>query len=201
MALLVAMSLADFRDMPHRIVPRTTRSKDPSLTGRDAMNWMMIGYFGKFIRHNKPLMELHQRCDFDDPGFMGRLTEGQRMLMHLYALDGHTCDGGITQFVWHAPDMVLTAVDALETLGYSDLQAAYRTVISQWESHADAWANLRNQERSLDEDLRDDFIDALHLINPDAFDDRYVHHFGANARMMAVQYINANPHEFITEIV
>jgi len=57
-AHLVAMSLDDFRGLPQRVVPRTVRMRDSSLTSQDAIDWIFIGYCEKLIQKNEPLADL-----------------------------------------------------------------------------------------------------------------------------------------------
>jgi len=200
-AHLVAMSLDDFRGVPQRVVPRTVRMRDSSLTSQDAIDWIFIGYCEKLIDKNEPLADLlhKHRGHFDDDAFVNETTKGQRLLLHLAALDGQTRNGGITQFIWNCPEMVLTALDALAPLDYPELLASYQNVVDRLGLDIDEWTRLRNSDQSSPDDMWDNFDAATQLISGDDFDDPYFDHVGATARNKALQYVNANTHEFIAD--
>ncbi len=201
MAHLVTMSLDDFRGLPQRVVPRTVRMRDSSLTSQDAIGWIFIGYCEKLIDKNEPLANLlhKHRGSFDDDAFFNETTKGQRLLLHLAALDGQTRNGGITQFIWNCPEMVLTALDALTPLDYPELLTSYQHVVDRLGLDIDTWTQLRNSDQSRTDDMWDNFDAAAQLITGDDFDDPYFDHIGAATRSKALQYVNANTHEFIAD--
>lgn len=201
MAHLVAMSLDDFRGLPQKVVPRTVRMSDSSLTSQDAIDWIFIGYCEKLIDRNEPLANLlrKHRGKFEDNAFVNETTKGQRLFLHLAALDGQTRNGGITQFIWNCPEMVLTALDALVPLDYPELLASYQSVVDRLELDIDKWTQLRNSDQSRLGDIWDNRDAAAPLISGDDFDAPYFDHVGASARHKALQYVNANTHEFIAD--
>lgn len=201
MAHLVAMSLDDFRGLPQQVVPRTIRMRDSFLTSQDAIDWIFIGYCEKLIDKNEPLADLlhNHRGHMDDDVFVNETTKGQRLLLHLAVLDGQTRNGGVAQFIWNCPEMVLTALDALASLDYPELLASYQNVVDRLELVIDKWNRLRHSEQYSSDDMWDNFDAANELINGEDFDDPYYDHIGATARRKALQYVNANTHEFIVD--
>ena len=199
MAYVVSISLDDFQSLPERVVPRTVRMQDSSLTGQKALDWIFIGYYEKLIRKNASLSELLEKhCDnLDNDAFVNATTKGQRLLLHLAALDGQTCNGGITQFIWNWPEMVLTALDALATLDYPELLTSYQIVIDRLELDIEEWTKLRISDKNGTDDMWDNFNAATQLINGSDFDDTYFDHVGATARRKAIEYVNSNLHDFI----
>ena len=200
MSHLIAMSLDDFQGLPQRVVPRTVRMRDSSLTSEDALDWIFIGYCERLIEKNAPLTDLlnRHRQQLDANAFVNKTTKGQRLLLHLAALDGQTRNGGITQFIWNCPEMVLTTLDALGPLNYTELLTSYQHVIDRLGLNCDEWARLRNADQNDSEEMWDNLDAAAKLINGDEFDDPYFEHVGAAARSKAIQYVNTHTHEFIT---
>jgi hypothetical protein len=189
MAHLVEMSLDDFHGLPQLVVPRTVRMRDSSLTSQNAFDWIFIGYCRKLIEKNEPLsnlLNLH-RLDFDDDTFLGNTTKGQRLLLLLAALDGQTQNGGITQFIWNRPEMVLPTLDALETLNYQELLTSYRNIVDRLGIDPNEWTRLRNSNHTDSSKYWDDFVAATQLINGDEFDSPYFDHVGDDALRMAIQ--------------
>lgn len=198
---LVPMPLAHFCGLPQLVVPRTVRMRDSSLTSQAAIDWIFIGYCEKLIDKNEPLVDLlhEDHGQLDDDAFMNEVTKGQRLLLHLSALDGQTRNGGITQFIWNCPKMVLTALDALAPLEYPELLASYQNVVDRLGLDVDEWTRLRNSGQSSSDDMWDYFDAATQLVDGDAFDDPYFDHVGATARSKAIQYVDENTHEFIAD--
>lgn len=200
MAHLIPMSLDDFRGLPEKLVPRTVRMSDPSLASQEAADWIFAGYCEKLSEQTAPLGELRDKhsSDLDGDAFLSQTTRGQRILLHLSALDGEVENGGIAQFIWNCPNMVLPTLAALESLGYEELLRVYEKVIDDLGSHAEEWVRLRNADQTDSDEMWDSFDTASQLINGDDFDDPYFDYLGAKARRMAIEYVNANTHEFIT---
>lgn len=200
MAHLVAMSLDEFQSLPQRVVPRTIRMRDASLTSQDALDWIFIGYCEKLIEKNGPLVDLLNlhRQELDDHAFVSQTTKGQRLLLHLAALDGHTLNGGIAQFIWNCPQMVLTTADALKPLNYPELVTSYEKVVDRLGIEPDAWGQLRHVNDAGSNEIWDNLTVAGRLIRGDEFDNPYFDHVGATARRRAIKYVHAHTHEFIT---
>jgi hypothetical protein len=173
--------------------------RDSSLKSQDAVDWIFIGYCEKLIRKNESLAELLEKHfdHLDSDAFVNGTTKGQRLLLHLAALDGQTCNGGITQFIWNCPEMVLTALDALAPLDYPELLTLYQLVIDRLELDVEEWTQLRISDKTASEDMWENFNAATQLIDGSDFDDPYFDHVGATARRKAIEYVNSNLHDFI----
>ena len=105
---LIRIDDAKFADIPNKVVPRTVRFKDPTFESRQAREWIFSGYCEKLLHKNEKLRDLLQQFvgRMDDPECWNRLTQGQRILYSLAALDGQVKNGGITQFFWNCPDLL-----------------------------------------------------------------------------------------------
>src|SRR5262245_40592405 len=115
---LIRIDDAKFADIPNKVVPRTVRLKDPTFESREAHEWIFGGYCEKLRYKNDGLQQLLQQFvgRLDDPKCWNQLTQGQRSLFSLAALDGQVKNGGVTQFFWNCPDLIFPASDSLSML-------------------------------------------------------------------------------------
>jgi hypothetical protein len=196
---LIRMSDAAFADIPNKVVPRTVRLKDPTLAGPAATKWIFIGYCEKLLYKNAKLVELLVRFAgrVDDADCWSQLTEGQRALHSLATFDGQVRNGGITQFFWNCPDLVIAVSEALTALGESELATAYEKALASLVGNMEAWSNLRNQSEADPEEFWEPFQASYELLDLNWFDDSYFEKYGPALVVRLVDYVRASKHEFI----
>jgi len=198
---LIRIDDAKFADIPTKVVPRTVRLKDPNLESRQATEWIFSGYCEKLLYNNEKLQELLRphAGRLDDPGCWNHLTQGQRILYSLAALDGQVKNGGITQFFWNCPDLIFLASDSLAALNYSDLSVAYEKALESLIGKKDKWLNLRNQSRNDPAKFWERFQATYDLLDLNSFDDAYFEQYGPTLIDLLVKYIRENKAEFIEQ--
>lgn len=201
---LIRIDEAKFADIANKVVPRTVRLKDPGFESRQAAEWIFTGYCEKLLYKNEKLRELlHQFVGrLDAPGCWNHLTQGQRILYSLAALDGQVKNGGITQFFWNCPDLILPASDALAALNYSELSVAYEKALESLIGKKDKWVELRNQSKSVlaksdPADFWGPFQATYDLLDLNWFDDAYFEQYGPTLIDLLVKYVRENKAEFI----
>jgi hypothetical protein len=138
---LIRIDETKFADIPNKVVPRTVRLKDPTFESRQATGWIFRCHCEMLLYKNEKLGEMLQQFlgRLDDPECWNRLTQGQRILYSLAALDGQVNNGGITQFFWNCPDLVFPASDALAALRYSALSVAFDKALGSLIGKKDKW--------------------------------------------------------------
>ena len=195
------MNDATFADIPNKVVPRTVRLKDPSLESREATEWIFSGYCEKLLYKNDKLQEIFQRFvgRLDEPECWGCMTQGQRILYSLGALDGQVKNGGITQFFWNCPDLIFPASEALPVLGCSELAAAYEKALECLIGKRYRWLELRNQSRSDPANFCGPFQATYDLLDLTWFDDAYFEQYGPTLLARLVEYVRVNKAEFIEQ--
>jgi hypothetical protein len=196
---LIRMNDATFADIPNKVVPRTVRLKDPSLESPRATEWIFSGYCEKLLDKNEKLQEMLQRFvgRLDEPECWGCLTQGQRILYSLGALDGQIRNGGVTQFFWNCPDLIFPAGEALPALGCPELAAAYEKALSSLIGNKDQWLELRNRSRNDPANFWGPFQATYDLLDLAWFDHAYFGQYGPALLARLVEYIRANKAEFI----
>lgn len=195
------MDDAKFADIPNKVVPRTVRLNDPTFESTQAKECIFSGYCEKLLYKNEKLQELLQQFvgRFDDPECWKRLTQGQRILYPLAALDGQVKNGGITQFFWNCPNLVFPASDALVALNYSELSVAYEKALERLIGEKDKWLDLRKQSSSDPADFWGPFQATYDLLDLNWFDDTYFEQYGPTLIDLLVKYVRDNKAEFIEQ--
>lgn len=198
---LVEIDDAKFADLPNKVVPRTVRLKDPTFESRRARDWIFIGYCDKLLNKNEQLAELLQQFAGrkDHPECWNHLTQGQRILYSLAALDGQVKNGGITQFFWNCPDLIVPVSDALAFLNYSELSVAYEKALESLIGNKDTWLDLRNQSHGDPANFWKPFQATYDLLDLNWFDDAYYEQYGPALIDLLVQYVRENRAEFIVQ--
>lgn len=198
---LVQIDDAKFADLPNKVVPRTVRLKDPTFESRKARDWIFIGYCEKLLYKNEKLAELLQQFvgRMDNPECWNRLTQGQRILYSLAALDGQVKNGGITQFFWNCPDLIFPASDAIASLNYSELSVAYEKALDTLVGNKDTWLDLRKQSSGDPANFWEPFQATYDLLDLTWFDDAYFEQYGPALIDLLVKYVRENRAEFIAQ--
>jgi hypothetical protein len=193
------MDDSKFADIPNRAVPRTVRREDPTFQSAKATEWIFAGYCERLLDKNEKLQELlHQFVGrFDRPDCWTCLTQGQRILYSLAALDGQVKNGGITQFFWNYPDLIVPASGALVALGYSDLLAAFEKALESLIGKKEAWLELRKQSSSDPASFWEPFQASYNLLELTWFDDAYFEEYGPTLTGLLVEYVKEHKREFI----
>lgn len=190
---------AKFADIPSKAVPRSLQRKDPTFESPQARECIFSGYCERLLFKNEKLLDLLQQFvgRKDDPACWNQLTEGQRILYSLAALDGQVKNGGITQFFWNCPDLIFPASDALAALRYSELSVAYEKALESLMGKKDTWLDLRKQSGSDPANNWGPFQATYDLLGLNWFDDAYFEGYGATLLEMLVKYVQENKAEFI----
>lgn len=198
-AFLVRIDEAKFEDIPNKVVPRTVRLKDPTFDTPQARNWIFGGYCEKLLSKNEKLSEMLQRFRGrrDAPECWNRLTQGQRILYSLAALDGQVKNGGVTQFFWNCPDLIFLASDTLAALKYSELSVAYDKALESLLGKKDRWVELRNQSGKDSETFWEPFQATYDLLDLNWFDEAYFDQYGPALIDLLIKYVRENKAEFI----
>jgi hypothetical protein len=198
---LIRIEDAKFADIPNKVVPRTVRLKDPTFESREATEWIFSGYCEKLLYKNEKLCELLQQFlgRLDDPECWNGLTQGQRILYSLAALDSQVKNGGITQFFWNCPDLIFPASDALTALNYPELSVAYEKALEGLIGNKDKWFELRNQSSSDPANFWAPFQATYDLLDLSWFDDTYFEQYGPALIDLLVKYVRDNKAEFIQQ--
>jgi hypothetical protein len=196
---LIRIDDAKFADLPNKVVPRTVRLKDPTFESCEAREWIFSGYCEKLLYKNEKLVELLQRFagGKDNLECWNRLTQGQRILYSLAALDGQVKNGGITQFFWNCPDLIFPASDALAALNYSELSVAYEKALESLIGKKDAWLDLRKQSSADSANFWEPFRATYDLLDLNWFDDAYFDQYGPTLIDVLVKYVREKKTEFI----
>jgi hypothetical protein len=199
--MLVRIDDAKFADIPNKVVPRTVRLKDPTFESRQSRDWIFGGYCEKLLYKNEKLSEMLQQFlgRLDDPGCWNRLTQGQRILYSLAALNGQVKNGGISQFFWNCPDLIFPTSDALAALNYSELSTAYEKALESLIGNKDKWVALRNQSGNDPESFWEPFQATYDLLDLNWFDDAYFEQYGPSLVDLLVNYVKENKVEFIEQ--
>jgi hypothetical protein len=197
--LLVRLSDAEFANIPSKVVPRTVRLADPSLEGPKAIKWVFIGYCDKLLNKNEPLQKVLRRFAGrrDDPECRRSLTPGQRTLHSLAALDGQVGNGGIAQFFWNCPDLIIEASESLEVLGETELAAAYGRALEALIGNKEDWLELRKLAGADPEGFWESFQATYDLLDLDWFDTAYFGQHGGLLVARLVNYVQTHRAEFI----
>src|SRR5262245_47287395 len=198
---LVRIDDAGFADIPNKVVPRTVRLNDPTFESPQARAWIFSGYCEKLLYKNEKLRDQFQQFvgRKDDPECWNQLTQGQRILYSLAALDGQVKNGGITQFFWNCPDLMFPASDALAALSYSELSVAYEKALESLIGKKDTWLHLRKQSNSDRADFWGPFQATYDLLDLTWFDDAYFEQYGPTLIDRLVKYVRENKAEFIEQ--
>jgi hypothetical protein len=106
-------------------------------------------------------------------------------------------NGGITQFFWNCPDLVIAVSEALTALGQSELATAYEKALASLVGNMEAWSNLRNQSEADPEEFWEPFQASYELLDLNWFDDSYFEKYGPALVVRLVDYVRASKHEFI----
>jgi hypothetical protein len=199
MHYLIRLSDAAFADIPNKVVPRTVRMKDPGLEGPEATEWIFSGYCERLLYKNEKLQEsLHQFAGkLNDPECSSSLTQGQRILYSLAALDGQVKNGGITQFFWNCPDLILAVSGALNSLGETDLSAAYEKAIECLIGNNPEWIELRMRSSNDPSNFWEPFRASYDLLDLAWFDNAYFDTHGPFLVTKLVNYVRSHKEEFI----
>ena len=198
---LIRIDDAKFADIPKKVVPRTVRLKDPTFESRQAKEWIFSGYCDKLLYKNEQLQGVLQQFvgRLDDSECWNRLSQGQRILSSLAALDGQVKNGGVAQFFWNCPDLIFPATDALAELNYSELSAAFEKALESLIAKKDKWLELRNQSRSDSANFWGPFQATYDLLDLNWFDDAYFEQYGPTLIELLVKYVEENKAEFIEQ--
>jgi hypothetical protein len=196
---LIRLADAEFDDIPNKVVPRTVRLKDPSLEGARATAWIFSGYCEKLLHKNEKLQELLSGFagKFDDPECRSCLTQGQRILYSLGALDGQVRNGGMTQFFWNCPDLIFEASEALASIGETELTMAYDKALEGLIRNRDDWLELRRQSSTDPSNFWEPFQASYDLLNLSWFDDAYFDRYGPSLVARLVSYVKSHKGEFV----
>jgi hypothetical protein len=212
---LASLSTQTFEGIPGKVVPRTIRLQDPTLTSLRALDFVVSGYYDKLIARNERLQEWCRTSGkrLEEPECWDCLTHGQRLLVSLCALDGQVKNGGITQFFWNCPDLVFAVRDALATLGETELLDGYERALATLQKNQGDWAELRKQSSPASGGFRwEAFQESYALLNLDWFDTVYlngngqdeqgnscVQHPGLGSSLLRrlVEYVQTHKEEFI----
>lgn len=196
---LSPLSARELDAIPEKIVPRIVRLKDPALVSPVAIEWIMSGYCEQLLAKNERLQDLLGRFvnRFDDPGCHLCLTQGQRILHSLGALDGQVKNGGITQFLWDYPDLIFSARDSLKALGETELLELYDRVLEKLVGEKGHWIELRNQSAQDPCNFWKPFQESYSLLDLSWFDNAYFEKYGASLMMRIVEYVKSHKEEFI----
>jgi hypothetical protein len=195
----IRMNDTTFADIPNKVVPRTVRLKDPALESPEAIEWIFSGYCEKLLYKNENLRKMFQRFvgRLDEPECWGYLTQGQRILYSLGALDGQVKNGGIIQFFWNCPDLIFPASEALTALGCSELAVAYEKALASLIDKKDNWLGLRNQSDGDPANFLRSFQVTYDLLDLSWFDDAYFKRYGPTLLTRLVEYVRENKAEFV----
>lgn len=190
-----------FADIPNKVVPRTVRLKDPTFETRQAREWIVAGYCNKLLDKNVKLQALLQQFagHLDKSECWCCLTQGQRILISLSALDGQVKNGGITQFFWNCPDLIFPVSDALVGLGYMELSVAYEKALESLMGNKDQWLNIRKQSSDNPTFSWEQFQETYELLDLNWFDDAYFKQYGLMLNDLLLKYVREHKTEFIEE--
>jgi hypothetical protein len=193
------MSDAAFSDLPNKLVPRTVRVKDPALESPEATKWVFIGYCEKLLYKNERLQQLWQRFADQpgDPEWRNCLTRGQRSLYALGTFDGQVKNGGITQFFWNYPELILEVADALQALGEAELAEAYNQALERLVAKKDDWDELQSRSGRGASDFLKSFQSSYDVLDLAWFDDAYFKTHGPRLLARLVEYVKTHRGEFI----
>lgn len=196
---LVRMSLAAFDELPDKVVPRAIRIKDPALQSPEAMDFILSGYCRRLLDKNERLQDLFRRFvgKLDDAECKSCLTQGQRILLSLCALDGEVTNGGIAQFFWNCPDQILEVGEALESLGEMALAKSYDKALQGLIGNKDDWIDLRNRSSADPDHFWEPFQESYDLLDLGWFDDEYFKTHGPSLVKRLVDYVRSHKEEFI----
>lgn len=197
------MSSETLAGIPSKAVPRTVRLKDPTLRGPESIRWIFAGYCERLIHKNGSLQEWLGRfiSRFDDPQCRAGLTQGQRILYSLGALDGQVENGGITQFFWNCPDLLVEASESLNLLGESELGQAYDKAFNSLIGKKEEWIDLRAQACRESHIYWEPFQKSYELLNLEGFDDAYYQTYGPALIARLVDYVKSHTEQFIKPAV
>lgn len=198
---LIRMDDASFANIPDKVVPRTVRLKDPTFDSPKAAAWIFSGYCEKLLFKNEKLQEFLQPFvgRLDDAECWPSLTQGQRILYALAAMDGQVSNGGITQFFWNCPDLIFPASEALAAIQYSELSAAFEKALESLIGKRDRWLELRKQSSSDPSNFWEPFQATYDLLDLSWFDDAYFQDYGPRLIGLLVQHVRENNAEFIEQ--
>jgi hypothetical protein len=196
---LIRIDEAKFADIPNKVVPRTVRLKDPSFETHEARNWIFGGYCEMLLYKNEKLQHLLLQfvSRLDDSDCWNQLTQGQRILYPLAAMDGQVKNGGMVQFLWNCPDLICPASDALTALGYSELAAAYEKSLECLFGKKGKWLELRKQSSSDPAIFWEPFQATYDLLDLNWFDNAYFKQYGPTLIDLLMRYVRENKAEFI----
>jgi hypothetical protein len=196
---LVRMSEADFAAIPVKFVPRTVRLRDPSLRSQEAATFILSGYVRKLLENNEGLQQVlrHFAGRLDAPECRSQLTQGQRVLYSLAALDGQVLNGGLAQFFWNCPNLIFEAQDALRVLAEQELARAYDQALGSLIGNQHAWLELRRQAGGDPDDFWRHFEASYDVLDLSWFDDAYFDIHGPTLIARLVDYVGINRSEFI----
>ena len=100
----------------------------------------IYGYYQLLIAENERIFPItnapHHSRD-------NELTHGQRVLFYVATFDGQVNNGGIVQFLWNEPELVLPVEAAIRVLGQDPLLHQYQKVLDTFFERRDRWLELR----------------------------------------------------------
>lgn len=195
---LIRMDEATFAEIPNKAVPRTVRLEDPALQSRRATEWIFTGFCERLIDNNEKLQEFLRQFvgRLDAPECWNQLTQGQRILCSLAALDGEVRNGGITQFFWNCPDMIFPAGESLTALNCSDLSINYEEAVDSLVGNQESWLELRKKASDDPANFWEPFQSTYDLLDLNWFDDAYFEQFGPVLIDLLVNYVKENKAQF-----
>ena len=197
---LLPLSSEAFDAIPQRVVPRTVRIQDPTLEGPRAIAWIANGDCEKLIYKNEKLKNLLETFAqrLDEPECRNCFTHGQWLLLTLNALDGQVNNGGITQFFWNCPDLILEVPDALKAIGEVELLELYDKALGQLITQQHNWIDLRKQWcKDSDNPKWETFEASYELLNLGWFDTAYFNRNGPLLLKRLANYVKDHREEFI----
>jgi hypothetical protein len=142
------------------------RLKDPELRSPEAAEWILSGYVRKLLENNAPLTECLERCGDGNPEERRAcFTQGQRVLSDLATFHGQIQNGGLEQFFWNCPHLILEIPEALTAVGEGELRTVYEQAVSQLTSQQDLWLALRERSSARPDEFWESFEQSYALLD------------------------------------
>lgn len=112
-------------------------------------------------------------------------------------LDLEVFNGGLTQFFWNHPAIVVETGEALRAIGSGDVAAAYDKAVDKLIANKDRWVELHSEFDREPGEVQP-FQASYAVLDLAWFDEVYADEYGAPLRASAVRYVDVHKEEFIT---
>jgi hypothetical protein len=164
-------------------------------------------YYVYFFLENKKANRLSIK-DIRD-----KLSNGLKLLIFASIFEAEVSNGGITQFFWNYPEMIVDIYELFEILGEVELRDNYETACENLTGNEDNWRNLREMAHRDEKDSKwAPFAESYDLLDLGWFDDLYSAKYeresngeyilkrpGLRTNMLEAiaDYVESHPDEFI----